>query len=155
MLDRIPATDPATFTFTTGAFPNLLQGIAIKGGHAYLPNVGSSPNGPFRFNVNVQGLISVIDTATDVDAGLTLNMNRGVQFENVGQKLFNTTPITIAFKHERERRLRGPGRRRPDWCGSSWPRTVRRRSTPRPPCCPRGRSATSSASRWGRIRRGS
>jgi len=98
VLDRVPATDPPTFTITTGAFPNLLQGIAIKGGHAYLPCLGSSPNGPFRFNVNVQGLISVIDTATDVDAGLTLNMNRGVQFENVGQKLFNTTPITMAFK---------------------------------------------------------
>jgi YVTN family beta-propeller protein len=98
VLDRIPTTDPPTFTFTTGAFPNLLQGVAIKGGHAYLPNVGSSPNGPFRFNVNVQGLLSVIDTASDVDAGLTLNMNRGVQFENVSQKLFNTTPITIAFK---------------------------------------------------------
>ena len=98
VLDRIPTTDPPTFTFTTGAFPNLLQGVAIKGGHAYVPNVGSSPNGPFRFNVNVQGLLCVIDTATDVDAGLTLNMNRGVQFENVGEKLFNTTPIAIAFK---------------------------------------------------------
>jgi YVTN family beta-propeller protein len=98
VLDRIPTVDPPAFAFTTGAFPNLLQGVAIKGGHAYVPNVGSSPNGPFRFNVNVQGLISVIDTATDVDAGLTLNMNRGVQFENVGQKLFNTTPIAIAFK---------------------------------------------------------
>ena len=119
VLDRIPTTDPPTFTFTTGAFPNLLQGVAIKGGHAYLPNVGSSPNGPFRFNVNVQGLLSVIDTATDVDAGLTLNMNRGVQFENVGQKLFNTTPITIAFKQSAERRLRGPGRCRPIGAGRS------------------------------------
>jgi YVTN family beta-propeller protein len=98
VLDRIPATDPATFTFTTGAFPNLLQGIAIKGGHAYVPSVGSSPNGPFRFNVNVQGLLAVVDTATDVDAGLTINMNRGLGFENLDQKLFMTTPITIAFK---------------------------------------------------------
>ncbi|HET7033526.1 MAG TPA: hypothetical protein VFJ48_10410, partial [Casimicrobiaceae bacterium] len=98
VLDRIPATDPPTFTFTTGAFPNVLQGIAIKGGKAYVPNVGSSPNGPFRFNVNVQGLLSVFNTATGVDTGETLNMNKGVQFENVGQKLFNTTPITMAFK---------------------------------------------------------
>ena len=45
-----------------------------------------------------RGCSRVIDTATDVDAGLTLNMNRGVQFENVGQRLFNTTPIAIAFK---------------------------------------------------------
>ena len=141
VLDRIPATDPPTFTFTTGAFPNLLQGIAIKGGQAYLPNVGSSPNGPFRFNVNVQGLLSVIDTATDVDAGLTLNMNRGVQFENVGQKLFNTTPIAIAFKHganegfvvlggiDRLVRVVLAARRRAD------------ASTRRPRCCPRARSS--------------
>ena len=63
-----------------------------------MPNVGASPNGPFRFNVNVQGLLSVFNTTTRVDTGETLNMNRGVQFENVGQKLFNTTPIAIAFK---------------------------------------------------------
>jgi YVTN family beta-propeller protein len=99
VLDRIPATDPPTFTFATGAFPNLLQGFAIKGGRAFLPNVGSSPNGPFRFNVNVQGLLSVFDTTTRLDTGQTLNMNRGVQFENVGDRLFNTTPIAIAFKH--------------------------------------------------------
>src|SRR5262249_31051227 len=98
VLGRIPATDPPTFTFPTGAFPNVLQGIAIKGGKAYVPNVGSSPNGPFRFNVNVQGMLSLFNTTTRVDTGETLNMNKGVQFENVGQKLFNTTPITMAFK---------------------------------------------------------
>src|SRR5262245_24947689 len=99
VLDRIPTSNPPNFAFTTGAFPNLLQGIAIKGGHAYFPNVGSSPNGPFRFNVNVQGLLAVIDTASDVDSGLTINMNKGLGFENVDQKLFMTTPITIAFKN--------------------------------------------------------
>jgi YVTN family beta-propeller protein len=97
-LDRIPSTDPPTFAFTTGAFPNLLQSVAVKGGRAYLPNTGSSPNGPFRFNVNVQGLISVIDLAGPVDANQTLNMNRGVPFENIGQRLFNTNPIALAFK---------------------------------------------------------
>jgi YVTN family beta-propeller protein len=99
VLDRVPATDPATFTFTTGAFPNLFQGIALKGNRAYLPNIGSSPNGPTRFNVNVQGLLSVIDIDNDVEFGPSLNMNVGVQFENQGQRLFNTTPITAAFKN--------------------------------------------------------
>src|SRR5262249_12146340 len=98
VLDRIPATDPPTFTFPPGAFPNLLQGIALKGDRAYVPNTASSPNGPVRFNVNVQSFLSVIDTTTDVDSGQTINMNKGVQFENVGQRLFNTTPIAIAFK---------------------------------------------------------
>jgi YVTN family beta-propeller protein len=99
VLDRIPATDPATFTFVTGAFPNLLESIVIKGDRAYLANVGSSPNGPFRFNVNIQALLSVFDTSTDTDSGQTINMNRGVQFEPIGVRLFNTTPIALAFKH--------------------------------------------------------
>lgn len=99
-LDRIPVVDPPVFTFPTGAFPNLLHSIVIKGDSAYLPNVGSSPNGPFRFNVNVQGLLNRIDTLADAEvAGDTLNMNRGVQFEPVGKRLFNTTPFAAAFKH--------------------------------------------------------
>src|SRR5262249_38508116 len=54
--------------------------------------------GPFRFNVNVQGLLASIQLATETDSGETLNMNRGVQFEPVGARLFNTNPIAIAFK---------------------------------------------------------
>ena len=99
VLDRIPATDPPTFTFVTRWFPNLLESIVIKGNRAYLANVGASPNGPVRFNVNVQSFLSVFDTTTDQDSGQTLNMNRGVQFESVGVRLFNTTPLAIAFKH--------------------------------------------------------
>jgi YVTN family beta-propeller protein len=97
-LDRIAPTNPPTFNFVTGCFPNLLQSLVVKGDHAYLPNTGSSPNGPLRFNVNVQALISVIDLDQDQDAGLTVNMNSGVQFETVGKKLFITNPLAIAFK---------------------------------------------------------
>src|SRR5262249_36165971 len=56
-LARIP---PGTsFTFTTGAYPNQLNNIAIKGAFAYIPNVGASPNGPVRFDVNTHSLLSV------------------------------------------------------------------------------------------------
>jgi YVTN family beta-propeller protein len=51
---RIPPGDPANpanFTFTTGAYPNQLNNVAIKGAFAYLPNTGASPNGPVRFDV--------------------------------------------------------------------------------------------------------
>ncbi|MBC7927338.1 MAG: beta-propeller fold lactonase family protein, partial [Bryobacteraceae bacterium] len=54
-LARIAPKDPAdpnNFTFTTGAYPNQLNNVAIKGGYAFLPNTGASPNGPVRFNVN-------------------------------------------------------------------------------------------------------
>jgi YVTN family beta-propeller protein len=100
VLDRQAAVDPPAFTTKTGAFPNLLHSIVVKGNRAYVPCLGSSPNGPFRFNVNVQSLLSVIDINQDVEFGQALNLNRGVNFEAPGKKLFNTTPFAVAFKHQ-------------------------------------------------------
>ena len=100
-LDRIPLQDPPVFNFPTGAFPNLLESVVIRGDRAYLANTASSPNGPFRFNVNVQGVLSVVDISNDTEAvDQTINMNRGVQFEPPGKRLFITNPIAVAFKHE-------------------------------------------------------
>ncbi|MBC8165293.1 MAG: beta-propeller fold lactonase family protein, partial [Bryobacteraceae bacterium] len=62
-------TVPANFTFTTGAYPNQLNGIAIKGNFAFIPNTGASPNGPVRFDVNTQSLLSVVNRVTNQDAG--------------------------------------------------------------------------------------
>jgi YVTN family beta-propeller protein len=100
--------EPLTMTFdnVTGAFPNLLESIIVRGNLAYVSGTCSSPNGPFRFNVNVQSCLSVIDTVQDVEAfdflpsGKTLNMNFGVQFEDVGKRLFNTNPFALAFKRK-------------------------------------------------------
>lgn len=84
----------------TFAFPNQLESIVIRGNRAYVPNTASSPNGPVKFNVNVQGFLSVIDITTDQEvADETFNMNKGVQFEAVGKKLFITNPAAMAFKH--------------------------------------------------------
>ena len=63
-----------------------------------MPGTCSSPNGPFRFNVNVQSCLSAIDIDAKAEAFKTLNMNVGVNFEPVGQKLFNTNPFSVAFK---------------------------------------------------------
>ena len=39
-----PATPvPADFRFITGAYPNQLNGIAIRGGFAFVPNTGACP----------------------------------------------------------------------------------------------------------------
>jgi YVTN family beta-propeller protein len=94
-LARQPLT--GVFDNPTTAFPNLLEAVVIKGTRAYVPGTCSSPNGPFRFNVNVQSCLSVIDTTLDVEVS-TLNMNEGVNFEPVGVRLFNTNPLAIAFK---------------------------------------------------------
>ena len=65
----------------TGAFPNMLLSIAIKGTRAYVPSLGASPEPPLRLNLNVQSLLSVFDTTTDHEQGQALNMNRGINFD--------------------------------------------------------------------------
>jgi len=94
------AREPLTQVFdnVSGAFPNLLESVVIRGSIAYIPNTCSSPNGPFRFNVNVQSCLSTVRTKGEVEAFKTLNMNVGVNFEPAGVKLFNTNPFAIAFK---------------------------------------------------------
>ena len=113
-LKRIaPKTDAngaPIFDVVTGAFPNMLQAVAIKGNRAYLPNTCASSDGPVRFNVNVQSCLSVLDTGTDAEgqaAGVaqTINMNRGINFE-VGnpaderKRLFLAVPWAVAFKNK-------------------------------------------------------
>ena len=98
-LAREPTQVPPVFDNVSGAFPNLLESIVIKGELAYVPGTCSSPNGPFRFNVNVQSCLSSIDTDDDTEAFATLNMNVGVNFEPPGTRLFNTNPFAIAFKN--------------------------------------------------------
>jgi YVTN family beta-propeller protein len=100
-----PANPPpveADFKFTTGAYPNQLNNIAIKGGYAFIPNTGASPNGPFRFDVNTQSLLSVIDRSARADAGQTINMHVAVKNQTNPDKLFVTQPWAMAFKNQRD-----------------------------------------------------
>jgi uncharacterized protein (TIGR03437 family) len=90
----------ADFRFTTGAYPNQLNNIGIRGKFAYLPNTGASPNGPFRFNVNTQSLLSVIDTTARRDAGRTINMHSAVGAQTATPKRFITVPWAIALKNK-------------------------------------------------------
>jgi len=95
-----PASPVATdFTFTTGAYPNQLNNLATRGNFVYLPNTGASPNGPIRFNVNEQSLISVVDTRANRDAGQTINLQSAVGAQSNPTKLFITQPWAIAFKN--------------------------------------------------------
>jgi uncharacterized protein (TIGR03437 family) len=95
-----PATPaPEDFRFTTGAYPNQLNGIAIKGRFAFVPNTGASPNGPVRFNVNTQSLLSVIDRNTRADARQTINMHVAVARQTNTTRRFITQPWAIAFKN--------------------------------------------------------
>jgi uncharacterized protein (TIGR03437 family) len=93
-----PAADD--FKFVTGAYPNQLNNIAIRGRFAFVPNTGASPNGPTRFNVNTQSLLSVIDTGSKTDAGRTINMHQAVGSQTNPAKRFVTQPWAMAFKHQ-------------------------------------------------------
>jgi uncharacterized protein (TIGR03437 family) len=101
-LQRIaaPATPaPEDFKFVTGAYPNQLNNIGIKGRFAFLPNTGASPNGPIRFNVNTQSLLSVIDINARRDAGRTINMHSAVGAQTGTPRRFITVPWAIALKN--------------------------------------------------------
>ena len=94
------APAPADFRFVTGAYPNQLNSIAIRGRFAFVPNTGASPNGPVRFNVNTQSLLNVIDLATRMDAGRTVNMHVAVARQTNPVRRFITQPWAIAFKRQ-------------------------------------------------------
>jgi YVTN family beta-propeller protein len=89
----------ADFKFTTGAYFNQLNNLAIKGDYIYLPATGASPNGPVRFDVNTQSLLGVINRRTNLDANKTINMHVAVKEQTSTPKLFITQPWAIAFKN--------------------------------------------------------
>jgi YVTN family beta-propeller protein len=97
--DALAREAPGSGTFPTGAFPNQLQNVAIHGAFAYLPSTGASPNGPLRFDLNTQSLLSAIDTTTDADAGVTVNLQGAVAAQSAPQRLFVTQPWAMAFEH--------------------------------------------------------
>ncbi len=90
----------ADFRFVTGAYPNQLNSIAIRGQFAFVPSTGASPNGPTRFNVNTQSLLNVFDTATRLDTGRTINMHLAVAQQTNTTRRFITQPWAIAFKRQ-------------------------------------------------------
>ncbi len=59
-----------------GAFPNQLNSIVIRGNRAYLPNIGAAPEPPIRFDVNVQGLVNVLNVSgLTEDTAARVNLN--------------------------------------------------------------------------------
>ena len=66
---NVPSTNPQTFTTPTGSYPNQLASIAIHPTRslAYVVSTGASPNGPQRFNVMAQGMVSVYNTGTKLE----------------------------------------------------------------------------------------
>src|SRR5438477_73553 len=75
-------TDPRIVMDPQGAFPNLLGAAVIRGTSLYLPNIGAAPEPPVKFNVNVQALVHVVDTASLTEqTARHVNLNAEVKAE--------------------------------------------------------------------------
>jgi YVTN family beta-propeller protein len=111
LVPAVPSTNPQTFTAPTSAFPNQLAAVAIHPflRTAYVVSTGASPNGPFRFNSNTQGLVSVYDTLTrlEITAGQTgvvrqqapLNLDQGINLDTgLSPRLFLPNPVAMAWR---------------------------------------------------------
>ncbi|WP_071994170.1 beta-propeller fold lactonase family protein [Synechocystis sp. PCC 7509] len=86
----------------TAAYPNQLQSIVIRNGHAYLPNIAASPSRPLRFNVDTHAFVNRIDGigGTESDGG-AINMHLGARNPELGKKrLFFANPWAIAFTNQ-------------------------------------------------------
>jgi YVTN family beta-propeller protein len=108
----VASVNPQTFTTPTGAFPNQLAGIAIhpSNGLGYVVSTAASPNGPFKFNVMAQGLVSVFKsttrsevTAAQTDPGVRrtapLNLNQGLNLGTTpAPQIFLTNPVAMAWR---------------------------------------------------------
>src|SRR5262249_54527191 len=108
----IVSTNPETFTVPTACFPNQLAGVAIRPGSskAFVVSIGAPPNGPLHFNSNVQGIVSVFDTATATEttaepaaSGVVqeapLNLDEGLENDTVNfPRLFLTNPVAMAWR---------------------------------------------------------
>ena len=62
-------------------YPNMLFSALVRGPLLYVPNVGASPEPPVRFNVNVQGLVGVINRVKGMETDRTVNLNSQVAKE--------------------------------------------------------------------------
>ncbi len=78
-------TDAMAATITAdpqAVYPNQLWSCIIRNNRLYVPNIGASPEPPVRFNVNVQALVHVADTASSTEvANLHVNLNNAVAAE--------------------------------------------------------------------------
>lgn len=66
-----------------GAYPNLLYSALIRGNKLYVLSLGSQPEPPVRFNVNVQALFAVVDRTKETVGKHDVTQNLNAQ---IGQE---------------------------------------------------------------------
>jgi YVTN family beta-propeller protein len=82
-------------------FPNQLHAALIRGGRLYVPNTGAQPEPPIKFNVNVQSLVGVIDTAAKTEVvAETVNINNQIKNETQPDVAVENTVLTRLFGND-------------------------------------------------------
>jgi YVTN family beta-propeller protein len=77
-----PPTDSVNANNPQGVFPNQLLSALIRGNRLYLPNIGAQPEPPEKFDVNVQALVSAVDTTALTEVvDETVNLNQQIDVE--------------------------------------------------------------------------
>jgi len=65
-----------------GMFPNQLLSALIRGNRLYLPSIAAQPEPPEVFNVNVQALVSAVDTGALAEVVVEhVNLNKQIEVE--------------------------------------------------------------------------
>jgi YVTN family beta-propeller protein len=74
--------NPINMADPQSVFPNQLTSALIRGNRLYLPNIGSQPEPPEFFNVNVQALVFNVDTSTLKEVPAEhVNLNNQIKVE--------------------------------------------------------------------------
>jgi YVTN family beta-propeller protein len=74
--------NPINMADPQGVFPNQLTSALIRGNRLYLPNIGTQPEPPESFNVNVQALVYNVDTSTLKEVPAEhVNLNNQIKVE--------------------------------------------------------------------------
>jgi YVTN family beta-propeller protein len=92
------ATNDVIDSDPQGAFPNQLGAALLRNNRLYLPNIAAAPEPPIKFNVNVQALVSVVNTATKLEATAeTVNINNQIKAETQPDAAVANTVLTRLF----------------------------------------------------------
>jgi YVTN family beta-propeller protein len=74
--------DPINMAEPQSVFPNQLTSALIRGNRLYLPNIGTQPEPPEMFNVNVQALVYNVDTTALTEVpDEHVNLNNQIKVE--------------------------------------------------------------------------
>ncbi|NOT58471.1 MAG: hypothetical protein HOP18_28075, partial [Deltaproteobacteria bacterium] len=80
-------------------FPNQFGSALICGGKLYLPNIGAQPEPPVFFNTNVQALVHVVNTATQLQLSAQ-HVNLNAQIKNEVQPANPTASLNRLFGND-------------------------------------------------------